>query len=100
MISDKLLGYKRLVAWQIADKLAWGVYFVTDQFPKSELFGLTSQLRRAVLSVVLDIVEGYARESRREFKHFLKISLGSLAETFYLLEFLLRRGYITGSQYE
>jgi four helix bundle protein len=97
-MSDKQIGHRRLVAWQIADKLAWEVYLLTNKFPKDELFGITSQLRRAVLSVVLNIVEGYARENRKEFKHFLRISLGSLAETGYLLEFSLRLGYITESQ--
>ncbi len=100
MISEKIIGYKRLIAWQVADKLAWEVYLFTNKFPKSEIFGITSQLRRAVLSIVLNIVEGYARDSRKEFKHFLRIFLGSLAETDYLLEFSLKLSYITKGQYE
>jgi four helix bundle protein len=93
MIST-LFGYKKLIAWQKADKLAHLVYDLTLLFPKDELFGITSQLRRAVLSVPLNIVEGYGRNSKKEFHRFLAISLGSLAETEYLLEFAFSRGYI------
>ena len=93
-------GYKKLIAWQIADRLAWEIYRLTDKFPKDELYGLTSQLRRAALSVPLNIVEGYARGSKNEFRQFLKISLGSLAESGYLVEFALRRKYLAPSDYD
>ena len=96
---DKL-GYKKLIAWQIADKLAWEIYKLTDKFPKDEVYGLTSQIRRSALSVPLNIVEGYSRNSKNEFRQFLKISLGSLAETAYLIEFALKRKYITSNDYE
>ena len=94
------LGYKRLIAWQVADKLAWKIYELTDKFPNNELYGLTSQIRRATLSVPLNIVEGYSRNSKNEFRQFLKIALGSLAETAYLIEFALRRKYVTTKDYE
>lgn len=94
------VGYKKLIVWRIADELAWFVYNLTDHFPKEELYGLTSQLRRAVLSVPLNIVEGYARNSKKEFRRFLLISLGSLAEAGYLLEFTLRRGYISDKEFQ
>ncbi len=93
MIRDKKeekIGYRRLVAWQISDRLAWKTYECTDKFPKHELFGITSQLRRAILSVSLNIIEGYARDSKNEFRHFLRIALGSLAESGYLIEFANR----------
>lgn len=98
--SNKLVGYEKLLAWQLADELAWVVYLLTDKFPKHELYGLTSQLRRAVLSVPLNIVEGHARNNRNEFRNFLRIALGSLAETDYLLKFALKREYISTSDYE
>jgi|SRR3989338_6155048 len=94
------IGYKRLIAWQVADELAWEVYKSTDKFPKEELYGLTSQLRRATLSVPLNIVEGHSRNNKNEFRHFLRIALGSLAETDYLLQFSMRRQYINKLQHE
>lgn len=94
------IGYKRLIAWQIADKLAWEVYQLADQFPKQEIYGLTSQLRRAVLSIPLNIVEGYSRNNRNEFRQFLRISLGSLAEVDYLLQFSSKRKYINETDYD
>ena len=93
-------GFKKLVAWQIADKLAHLVYDISDSFPKQEFYGVASQLKRAVLSVPLNIVEGYARNSKNEFRRFLKISLGSLAEVGYLLEFSLRRKYLSDENYK
>lgn len=92
-------GYKKLLAWEKADELAEYVYTLTYKFPKEELFGLTSQLRRAVLSVPLNIVEGHARFSKKEFARFLLISLGSLAETEYLLDFCFRRNLISEAEY-
>ena len=94
-----LVGYKKLIAWQLADKLAWEVYLLTDKFPRHELFGLTSQLRRSVLSVELNIVEGHARNNRNEFRNFLRIALGSLAETDCLLQFALKRKYFTSKEF-
>lgn len=93
-------GYRNLIAWQVGDKLAWKVYLLTDKLPGHEIYGLTSQLRRAVLSVPLNIVEGYARNNRNEFRNFLRISLGSLAETGYLLEFALKRKHLTEPEYK
>lgn len=71
--SSFLIGYKKLIAWQKADLLAHLVYDLTMHFPKEEIFGLTSQLQRAILSVVANIVEGYSRNSKKEFHHFLSI---------------------------
>jgi four helix bundle protein len=74
-------SYRDLIAWQKARTLAGDVYKLTATFPKTEMFGLTSQLRRAVVSVVSNIAEGKARYSDKEFVHFLRNSRGSLAET-------------------
>jgi four helix bundle protein len=86
-------GYKKLIVWQKADELAYQVYICTKSFPKEELYGITSQLRRAALSVAVNIVEGYGRQGRKELKQFVNMSLGSLAETEYLLDFSLRLEY-------
>ncbi len=80
-------NYKNLIVWQKADSLAFEIYKTTKDFPKSEIFGITSQIRRSALSVAVNIVEGYGRKSKAEFSRFIDIAVGSLAETEYLLEF-------------
>lgn len=82
-------GYHKLIVWQRAKQLIVLVYKNTDSFPKSEEFGLKGQLRRAVVSVALTIVEGYRRSSRRDFLHFLNIAEASLAEVEAALEISL-----------
>jgi four helix bundle protein len=73
-------NYKDLIAWQKAMDLVEMVYKATGQFPKEELYGLTNQLRRAVISIPSNIAEGQGRNSRNDFKRFLLISYGSLRE--------------------
>jgi len=85
--------YEDLIVFQKADDLAFKVYNVTNGFPKHEEYGITSQLRRAALSIPTNIVEGHARKSKKEFKQFMNIALGSHAETQYLLNFSKRLGY-------
>jgi len=72
------------------DEYAHLAYSVTKNFPRQELFGITSQLRRAALSVVLNYIEGYARSRNKVNKNFLEISYGSLKESEYLLHFSLQ----------
>ncbi|MGD9787493.1 MAG: four helix bundle protein [Sulfuricellaceae bacterium] len=72
--------FRDLLIWQRAMDVARIVYRITESFPSSELYGLTSQLRRAAVSVPSNIAEGHGRESEREFGRFLRISRGSLAE--------------------
>jgi four helix bundle protein len=86
--------HKRFLAWQECHKLVLAVYKATESFPKHELYGLTSQLRRAVFSAAANIVEGASRQGRNEFRHFLDISLGSLAEVEYGLEVALALKYL------
>lgn len=93
-------GYKNLIVWQVADLLAKEIYRVTQKFPKNELYGLTSQLRRATLSVPLNIIEGYARNNKNEFRQFLRVALGSLAEVEYLLEFALAQNYLNQEDFD
>ncbi len=93
-------GYKKLFIWQKADELAYQVYILTKAFPKEEIYGLTSQLRRAVTSIPINIVEGSGRQNRKEFKQFINIALGSLAETEYLLNFCFKLGYLQKDCYE
>lgn len=93
-------GYRKLLIWQKADELAYRVYLETKTFPKEEIYGLTSQLRRAAASIPINIVEGTGRQNRNEFKQFINISLGSLAETEYLLEFCFRLGHLDKESYK
>jgi four helix bundle protein len=88
-------GYKKLIVWQKADTLAYRVYVATKEFPKDEIYGITSQLRRAALSVPTNIVEGYGRQGKGELRQFINMALGSLAETEYLLDFSLKLGYFS-----
>lgn len=73
-------GYKDLVVWQRGMKLVFSVYEIVNLFPVAEKFALADQMRRAAVSVPSNIAEGYARDSKKEFRHFLAISAGSLAE--------------------
>lgn len=93
-------GYRKLIVWQKADELAYQVYMNTKDFPHSEIYGVTSQLRRAALSVPVNIVEGYGRQGKKELKHFVNIALGSLSETEYLLGFSLRLNYFRQDVYD
>lgn len=77
-----------------SDQYARIVYKLTRDFPKSEIFGLTSQLRRSALSVPLNIIEGYARQSPKSEAQFLTIAYGSLKESQYLLQFALGEKYL------
>src|SRR3989338_4304410 len=82
------------------DAYAHAVYAATKHFPKEELYGVTSQLRRASLSVILNYVEGYARGKNKVHKNFLEISYGSLKESKYLLHFSLIEKYLSKKEYE
>ncbi len=93
-------GYKKLKVYQEAHKLVLEIYNITMDFPKSELFGLISQMRRSAVSIVANILEGQARISKKEFKQFLSIANGSLVELEYYLELSCELGYITKQQYE
>jgi four helix bundle protein len=73
-------SYRNLIAWRRAMELVTNVYCATRGFPKDELYGLTNQLRRAVVSIPSNIAEGQARFSAKEFRHFLSQARGSLVE--------------------
>ena len=87
--------YVSLEIWQLAHALAKRVYEMTRDFPSDERFGLTSQLRRAALSVPTNIAEGSQRGRGQAFGNFLSIAAGSLAETEYLILFANEMGYIS-----
>ncbi len=78
-MSD-LRWYRDLVAWQKSMAVAKRVYELTRGFPREEVYGMTSQIRRAAVSVPANIAEGHARQTRGEFRQFVGIARGSLAE--------------------
>ena len=73
-------SYRELIAWQKGRALVSEIYKITENFPAREQYGLTSQIRRAAVSIPSNIAEGQARHSQKEFKHFLSHARGSLAE--------------------
>jgi len=73
-------NFKKLLVWQKARELVKDLYILTKKFPKEELFGLTSQIRKAIVSVVLNITEGAGRGTNKDFAHFLDIAFGSALE--------------------
>ena len=91
--------YTTLKAWQLAHQLASQVSSATRTFPRHERFELTSQLRRAALSVPTNLVEGRARLGSREFLRFVRIACSSLAEVEYLLFFAHEEGYLKSELY-
>lgn len=76
----KLQSFRELIVWQKALKLAIEIYRVSKSFPREELYGLTSQIRRAAFSIPANIAEGYARRNLGEYLQFLGIAFGSGAE--------------------
>jgi|SRR5689334_895164 len=80
-----MLAHERLQAWKLCHQLVLAVYDATKSFPKHELYGLTSQARRAAFSAAVNIVEGSAKRGPAEFRRYLDISVGSLAEIAYTL---------------
>lgn len=80
MNNEKIRSFTDLDAWKEAHKLVLMIYEATKKFPKEELFGLTNQLRRAVISISSNIAEGFSRKTLKDKVHFYLMSLGSLTE--------------------
>ncbi len=85
--------HTKLRAFELADELAISIYRITRDFPKEEIYGLTSQMRRAAVSVPSNIVEGSSRESESEYLRFLEFAFGSLRELHYQFGLSQRLGY-------
>ncbi|HCA10107.1 four helix bundle protein [Chryseobacterium sp.] len=93
-------NFKNLNIWKLSIELADEIYTVTDSFPKSEEFGLKSQLRRCAVSVASNIAEGSSRSSNKDFNRFLEISLGSLYELQTQIIISNNRNYFESSKNE
>jgi four helix bundle protein len=91
--------HKKLLAWQKSMDLVEDIYDLTRRFPREEIYGLTSQLRRAAISVPSNIAEGAAGRSPVQFRNFLGIAIGSLNELATQLEIALRIGYLSAKTY-
>ena len=98
--SLQMRDFKTLNIWELSHKLTLDVYELTASFPKEELFGLTSQLRRSVASVPTNIAEGCGRNSDVDTAHFIQIAIGSLCETEYHLILACDLGYIEKTAHE
>ena len=94
-----MIPFERFDAWKRAHQLALDVYDTSDRWPRSERYELTTQVRRACLSVPTNLAEGIAKRGSRELRRYLDIALGSLAELCYLLLFARDRGLLSRSEW-
>jgi four helix bundle protein len=78
--QQKSRSYRNLNVWKLSIELVKDVYRITQKFPATEIYGLTSQIRRAAISIPSNIAEGQGRTSSKEFRQFLGIAMGSMAE--------------------
>ena len=92
--------HTKLRAFELADALAVEIYKLTRSFPKEEMFGLTSQMRRAAVSIPSNIVEGCARHTEADYIHFLDIAYGSSRELQYQLSLAHKLGYVKDEGHE
>jgi four helix bundle protein len=92
--------YTKIEAWRLADDLTVAIYKRTTSFPREEIYGLMSQLRRASYSVPANIVEGASRESKKDYLHFLYIARGSLSEAQYFVHLAARLDYLPSAEAE
>ena len=93
-------SYRELLVWQKSKTLAAEIYRATEQFPRNEIYGLTSQIRRAAVSVASNIAEGQGRMTPGEFVHFLGQARGSLLELDTQLAIAMDLSYLKPDQYE
>jgi four helix bundle protein len=96
----KMQSYRDLIAYQKAYQLTLDIYKSTKRFPKEELFGIVSQMRRSAVSIPCNISEGYCRNHRKEYVQFLNIAFGSCGELETLLSLSKDIGYLANSDFE
>jgi four helix bundle protein len=98
-MEQKARGFKQLAVWQKAYKLTLEAYRVTKTFPREEIYGLTSQMQRAAVSVPANIAEGYERNHKKEYLQFLHIAKGSLSEVETYLSLAKDLRYLSDTEY-
>ena len=100
-MAEKREGYRKLEVYEKSYRSAVEIYRMTADFPKEERYGITDQMRRASVSIALNVAEGYARrESQEELKRFLRMAVGSAAEMQVLIDFARELGYIREERYK
>src|SRR5262245_23151019 len=92
---SKPFTYRDLVVWKLGMDLAENCYKATESFPKSELYGLTSQLRRAAVSIPANVAEGHGRRSTKAYRNHVSIAIGSQAEFATCIELAARFGFLS-----
>lgn len=92
--------FRRITAWQKSDDLVVRIYEITKTFPKEELYALTSQIRRAAVSVPANIAEGSSMSHKKEYLRFLRYAKASLGEVDYYLHLARRLGYLSAATYD
>jgi four helix bundle protein len=92
--------HRKLIAWQESIEMVKRIYVITSKFPETEKFGITSQLRRATVSVPCNIAEGAGRNTKKEFRNFLYISSGSSSEVDTLLFISEKLGYLKDFEFK
>lgn len=97
-MSQQFITHKDLDVWKLGIELVENIYSVTNSFPREKIYGLTSQIRRAAVSISSNIAEGAARNSKKEFIQFLYIGLGSLSELETQLIIAQKLGYLCESE--
>jgi len=99
-MASEIKSYRDLQVWQLGMQLAADCYRITRQFPNYELFGLTSQMRRAAISIPCNIAEGHCRSHRKEFLQFISIAKGSLGEFETQMSLAITLDYLEASKAE
>ena len=99
-MSEKIRNFKDLDIWKLAKEIVLDIYKETNNFPKTEVFALSSKIRRASISIPSNIAEGFNRYYNKEYKQFLYISLGSCAEIETQIEICYELKYISFNFYD
>lgn len=99
-MNTEIKSHKDLIVWQKSVDLSMEVYKLTDAFPQREIYGLSSQMRRAAISIASNIAEGRARHTRKDFSHFLHMAFGSAAELETQLLIARRLSFVSDSEHE
>lgn len=92
--------HRKLDVWKMSMKFVKDIYQVSDSFPRSEVYGLTSQMRRSAISVPSNLAEGAARKGTKEFSQFLNIAQGSISELDTQIELALMLNYVDKDNYD